>query len=170
VSQVQSYIAATGSTFPVLRNAQYLQSVYGIFYDNYVVIDEDGIVRYTSVNEPFTSLGRFHDGNLRNAILGEVTSTGDAARTRRFAVTSPVLAGAPVTVRLAAPAPRGTTLALLDARGRRVRDLVSPEGWNVQAWSATGTAGEPLATGVYFVQLRAPGAPPEARKLAVVAR
>ncbi len=57
-------------TFPVLRNGGALYPApYDIRYDNYVVIDAQGIVRYTSVGEAFGQLGRFNDAHLRSAIL-----------------------------------------------------------------------------------------------------
>ncbi len=65
--EVQGYIDQTGTTFPVLRNAGFLQapSQYGIPFDNYVVVDADGIVRYTSVDEPGAS---FNEPVLRSTI------------------------------------------------------------------------------------------------------
>jgi hypothetical protein len=169
---VQGYISITGTTFPVLRNGQGLQSSYGIFYDNYVVVDEDGIVRYTSVNEIFTGLGRFNDANLRAAILGGVTSTEVERPAQRFEVQTPVRAGTETTVRLATPAAGGTHVTLYDARGRSVRELPTPatSGWSTFLWRTTGTRGEPLPTGVYFVQLRVPHTAPVVRKMVVVAR
>lgn len=68
---VQEFIGVTGVTFPVLQNAGYLQQprYYGIIRDNYVIVDTEGIVRYTSVNEPFnTRTGRFHDAHIRETI------------------------------------------------------------------------------------------------------
>ena len=72
---MQAFLDATGATYPVLQQAGYLQSagtasmpLYGIRYDNYVVVDALGIVRYTSVSEVFTGLGQFHDAHLRTAI------------------------------------------------------------------------------------------------------
>ncbi len=67
---VQSFIDFTRITFPVLRNAAYLQYTgqYEIIYDNYVVIDTRGIVRYTSVGETYDQKGRFNDAHLRAAI------------------------------------------------------------------------------------------------------
>jgi peroxiredoxin len=64
---VLGFIDQTGVTFPVLRNAGYLQdsSQYGIRFDNYVVVDPGGIIRYTSVDEPS---GSFNDAALRTAI------------------------------------------------------------------------------------------------------
>jgi peroxiredoxin len=64
--QVQGFIDQTGVTFPVLRNAGFLQSQeqYGIDFDNYVVVDADGIVRYTSVDEPAS----FNETAIRSTI------------------------------------------------------------------------------------------------------
>lgn len=70
--QVQSFITATRVTFPVLRNGGSLQAPnqYNIPYDNYILVDTQGIVRYTSVGEVFSGeRGRFHDAHLRSAIL-----------------------------------------------------------------------------------------------------
>lgn len=65
--QVQGFIDKTGVSFPVLRNAGFLQSEseYGIRFDNYVVVDPDGIVRYTSVNEPGSP---FNETAIRSTI------------------------------------------------------------------------------------------------------
>jgi hypothetical protein len=67
-SSVQNFLVATGFTFPMLVQAGFVQTLWGIAYDNYVLVDKDGIVRYTSVGETFGALGRFHDGHLRAAI------------------------------------------------------------------------------------------------------
>jgi hypothetical protein len=46
-----------------------LQTLYGIPYDNYVLVDADGIVRYTSTSGSHANpLGRFDDAALRAAI------------------------------------------------------------------------------------------------------
>ena len=70
VFSVQGLIDRTGFTFPVLLNAGYLQtqSGFGTAYDNYILVDANGVVRYTSVNETFTGLGRFNDAAVRAAI------------------------------------------------------------------------------------------------------
>ena len=71
VASVQSFITVTGATYPVLRNGGFLSapSQYGIDYDNYVVVDPDGVVRYTSVQEIFGAFGRFAEAHVRAAIL-----------------------------------------------------------------------------------------------------
>jgi len=72
---IQQFIAGTGValSMPLLGLAFYLQqglpSGYGVQYDNYVIVDAQGIVRYTSVAESHNNpLGRFNDTALRNAI------------------------------------------------------------------------------------------------------
>lgn len=67
VFQVQGYIDVTGTSFPVLRNAGPLREerYFGIPFDNYLVIDPEGIVRYTSVNEAGSS---FNNTAIRSAI------------------------------------------------------------------------------------------------------
>ena len=50
ISQVQSYINSTGITYPVLTKAGDASDLYGITYDNYLVIDHQGVLRYTSAD------------------------------------------------------------------------------------------------------------------------
>jgi hypothetical protein len=153
--------------------AQYLQSEseYGIFYDNYVVIDADGVVRYTSVGETFTALGRFNDAHLRSAILGEVTDAAHSGAPQgaslALRMTNPVSPGSRVRIALGSPAPAASQVSLYDARGRLLRRIASPSpaGWRTLEFAADGADGRPLASGVYFVEMRAPG---EARRGRVV--
>jgi hypothetical protein len=83
-ASVQSFVDATGITYPILRLAGYLQGQppagYALPYDNYVLVDAAGIVRYTSAGEPYTVLGRFNDSTLRAAIRTYLP-TGVEART-----------------------------------------------------------------------------------------
>jgi len=71
--QVQGYIDVTGSTFPVLRNAGFLSQpgFYGISYENFVVIDEDGRVRYVSTTDG--GRGGWQDAAVRAAVLEALT-------------------------------------------------------------------------------------------------
>jgi hypothetical protein len=65
----QSFVTVTGVTFPLLRDAGFVSTtLYDIDYDNYVVVDPQGIVRYTSVKEIFGQQGRFSDTNIRATI------------------------------------------------------------------------------------------------------
>jgi len=71
VAGVQNFVAYTGATYPVLVDAGDLAlgESYGIPFDNYLVLDRDGFVRYTSLGEPLDNvLGRFDDAHLRQAV------------------------------------------------------------------------------------------------------
>ena len=72
-ANVNNYIFLTGATYPVLRNGSLTRAAYAIAYDNYVVIDAKGIVRYTSVGEVFTGAGRWNDAAVRAAITAQMT-------------------------------------------------------------------------------------------------
>ena len=172
---MQGFLATTGISFPVLRLAQYLQdqAYFGIYYDNYLVIDANGIVRYTSVNELRDSDGRFDNAHLRSAILNEVTAVGEGLTpSPAFTITNPIVAGSETLLRLRAPAPPGTRVTLHDVHGRLLRPLETPPagGWQSLAWPALGPAGEELPAGVYFVRLQLPAAPSRSRKLVVIRR
>lgn len=67
---VRGYISDSGATYPVLRDGSYLSSgsEFGIAYDNYVVVDPEGVVRYTSVNEAFLPIGRWNDSTVRAVV------------------------------------------------------------------------------------------------------
>ncbi len=76
----RAFIENTGVTFPVLWGGTYLQSneYYGIRYDNYIVIDAEGIIRYTSVGESFGDVGRFNGRAIRRAIDAYVPTPVEA--------------------------------------------------------------------------------------------
>jgi len=71
---VQTFIDQTSATFPVLRDAGFLSlsSQYGITFDNFVIIDPEGIVRYTSENEAFNP---FNDEVIRQIINEHLPKT-----------------------------------------------------------------------------------------------
>ena len=54
----------------MLRDGGFLSGLtqYGISYDNYVIIDPAGVVRYTSIHEAFTGLGRWNDSAVRATV------------------------------------------------------------------------------------------------------
>jgi hypothetical protein len=80
LADVQGFANRNSLTFPVLQDGGYLQTApyYGIERDNYIVIDVDGIVRYTSQDEPrLGTIGRFRDSTLRQTIRTWLPSAVD---------------------------------------------------------------------------------------------
>jgi hypothetical protein len=71
-------------------------------------------------------------------------------------------------VRFELPAPAGVSLAIFDASGRRVRDLVSgprAAGEGLARWDRRDAGGVACPSGVYFLRLRAGGETRSARLL-----
>ena len=73
VSDARAFLLQSRYSFPLLLQAGYLGGpmFYSISYDNYVVVDADGIVRYTSQGtQRHPATGRFYDAQLR-AVIAE---------------------------------------------------------------------------------------------------
>ena len=87
---------------------------------------------------------------------------GPTPRSERFVLFSPYpnpLRDDLLTIRFDLPVARRVTVHVLDAVGRRVRTLVdtseSSPGLQTIVWDGRGHSGSRLASGIYFVQLRA---------------
>jgi hypothetical protein len=66
----------------------------------------------------------------------------------------------PVTIRFALPHETAVKLAIYDAAGRRVRDLVSgtrPAGVQAVTWDLLDTHGDAVGPGLFFAQLEVEG-------------
>jgi hypothetical protein len=161
---VQNFINQSTYTFPVLMQSGFLQNPpptgYDLIYDNYVVVDADGIVRYTSQNRPrHPSTGRFYDAELRAAIqqwLPPPTSAGgDGGPAFYLRARSP--SAASVRVEFGLPARSAVQLDVFDVTGRRVGVLVHGKyaaGPHSVRWERPPGRGA-SAAGVYFLNLRA---------------
>jgi hypothetical protein len=170
---VQAFIDQSTYSFPVLQQAGALQTSYSIIYDNYVVVDADGIVRYTSQNRPrHPSTGRFYDAELRAAIqewLPPPTSASETAPAAFYLrVQNPH--GASVGVEFGLPVPTAVDLAVFDVTGRNVRTLAAgpfKSGPHTVFWDRADRSGRITAAGAYFVRLRA-GTLARTRKVVVL--
>lgn len=161
-SQLNQFKTNTGIQFPLLLNGAVatggnMSTSYGT-YDNYVVIDQQGVVRYhAALNWPHGN--RYHLDEIRNVVdglLGPVLDAPGESRTHLALAVSPHPARGPVNVSLALPqAEREVTVEVLDATGRRVAEL--HRGGAVAGplrlmWARTDQRGEPVPAGLYFVQ------------------
>lgn len=172
-SQVQSFKASTGATYPVLLLGGSavggdLNVLYGGVptYDNYAVINKQGIVRYYA-SSIWPHGNRYH--------LDEIRATVDS-----LVATVDVVPGGPPTLSLAgAPNPfRGTlaidvrvppdpaggeshlVLTVHDPRGRRVATLwngPAPGGHVRATWQRGAAEDRRLAPGAYWLRAEAAG-------------
>jgi flagellar hook assembly protein FlgD len=75
------------------------------------------------------------------------------------------------TIRYDVPKPGGAvTIRVYDVAGRLVHELVNefrPAGFHEVRWDGIGNRGEPIASGVYFVQMKS-GTFAQAKKLVLL--
>lgn len=163
-TQLSGFRDATGVTFPLLLNGAVatggnLATLYGT-YDNYVVINKQGIVRYHAANR-WPHGNRYHLNEIRGTIDSLVGATvgvepapvPEPGRWRLSIAPNPLRSTGALTLSL----PRPVELArihVLDIGGRRVATLhegALPAGERRLAWDGRGEDGVPLPAGVYLV-------------------
>ena len=75
LSQAQSYVNTTGITYPLLTQARNELNNYGITYDNYLVLDHQGILRYSSADNGVLGQ-RYRVNEITDIIEQLLTRTG----------------------------------------------------------------------------------------------
>lgn len=167
-SQLNSFKSQTGATYPLFLNGALaaggnLYTPYGQ-YDNYVVINKQGIIRYHAY-DLWPHGNRYHLNEIRGCVDSLVTSTvgvEDGRGAFGLALRSfPNPASGETTVELAIPS--GPVLARVtvhDLAGRSVATLLDglvTAGTLRLRWDGRGASGEPLAPGVYQLHAVAGG-------------
>ena len=167
-SQLTSFKSQTGATYPLFMNGALatggnLYTPYGQF-DNYVVINKQGIIRYHAYNL-WPHGNRYHLNEIRACVDSLVTSTlgvGDAEGPFGLAIRSfPNPAAGETTVELVVPSgPVPARVTVHDLAGRIVATLLDgpvAAGTLRLRWNGRGASGEPLAPGVYLMHAVAGG-------------
>ena len=161
---VRGFRSATGATFPLLLNGTSVAggnfaTLYGT-YDNYIVVNKQGIVRYhAALGWPHGN--RYHLNEIRACVDSLVTSvvgTGPdpVPQTPRLA-SAPNPARSATSIELSIPAGETApaTVTVHDAQGRRVATIwegaLAP-GVNRFPWTLDDGAGRRLTPGVYLVR------------------
>src|SRR5262249_8751904 len=104
-----------------------------------------------------------HGNESLFAILGPngtLDAPGDAPHPLALGRPSPNPSSGPLTLRFALPAEERVSLAIYDAQGRRVCELISgiePAGPHALTWDRRDDAGHTLGAGLYFVRLDVEG-------------
>lgn len=176
-AQLNQFKVNTGIQFPLLLNGGIatggnLSLTYGT-YDNYVVIDRAGVVRYhAALTWPHGN--RYHLTEVRNvvdALLGPTLDVPGGTRSTLALAASPNPARGPVSVALTLPqAERDVLVEVIDASGRRVAELHrgwAPAGPLNLTWDRTDERSGAVAAGLYFVRAHV-GQAVLARRLAVL--
>lgn len=160
-AQLTSYRNQTGVTFPLLQQGASatggnLGTLYGT-YDNYVVINKQGIVRYhAALTWPHGN--RYHLDEIRGCVDSLVANTvavGDPPVPPLSLSAAPTPFRDGTTLRLSLPAGAARARVVVhDVSGRRVATLhdgpLAP-GESRVAWDGRDGRGRPVAPGIYLV-------------------
>ena len=177
-TQVGSFKSQTGAGYPLLlcgnrciggtgtcatsgSNCVNLEIVYGP-YDNYLVINQQGIVRYHAANQ-WPHGNRYHLSEIRGCIdtlVSAVVGVEDATPGRAAGVTlrvapNPFRSAVAIELMNPAAAPRRARVTVHDLAGRAVAtplDGFAASGLTRLEWDGRGRDGTALAAGLYLVR------------------
>ena len=164
-AQLTAFQTQTGVQFPLLLNGAAatggdVQSLYGT-YDNYVILDAQGIVRYHAALK-WPHGNRYHLDEIRAVLDPLVPRTAAVAppvvTSLRMSV-GPLPARGRATLRLELPAlATHLRVDVIDASGRVVRalhDAAANPGAFTLEWDGRDGAGVPVSPGVYLARAQA---------------
>ncbi len=164
-AQLTQFKNLTGAQFPLLLNGAVatggnMSLSYGP-YDDYVVLDQQGVVRYhAALTYPHGN--RYHLDEIRatvDGLLGPVLDVPGGGRANLALAVSPHPARGPVNVAFTLPqAEPEVMVEVLDTAGRRVAELyrgAAAAGALRLTWSNADARGAAVPAGLYFVRARA---------------
>ncbi len=154
LSQAQSYVNATGITYPLLTQAGNELNNYGITYDNYLVLDHQGILRYSSALNGVLGQ-RYRVNEITDVISDLLTRTGlnsgEIPVEFNLSQNFPNPFNAFTNIEYTLLAGGHVSLIVYDLLGRKIETLVdgiqSPTGYKIE-WSPRN-----LSSGIYFYTL-----------------
>ena len=164
--ELRGFRDVNGITFPLLLNGSSatggnFSTLYGT-YDNFVVVNKQGIVRYHAALG-WSHGNRYHLNEIRGTVDSLVSSVVGAdpepAPAAFRLASAPNPARGATTIELAVPAGEASsaTVTVHDVSGRRVAMLLGgavQAGVTRFAWSHVDDSGTPLGPGVYLVSAR----------------
>lgn len=164
-SQLAQFKVQTGATFPLALNGAAaaggnLEVLYGT-YDNYIVLNKQGIVRYhAALAWPHGT--RYHLDEIRACVDSLVGPTLDAPEGRPATISlsaAPNPARGPVRVTLALPtAERQVRVSVHDVAGRELAVLADgpvAAGRHEWHWDGSDARGNRAAPGLYLIRASA---------------
>jgi len=156
LSQATTYLNLTKITYPLLISAGNALDSFGMTYDNYLVIDHQGVLRYSSAGNG--GLGeRYRLNEIKDAIETYLEATGlniakiplDYSISQNY----PNPFNAVTTIKFTLLKRSHVKLEIYDIHGSLLKTLVNgvraPSAYS-EDWNATG-----FSTGMYFYRLRA---------------
>ena len=151
LSQTQSYVNTTGITYPLLTQARNELNNYGITYDNYLVLDHQGILRYSSADNGVLGQ-RYRVNEITDIIKLLLTRTGlnsgEIPVEFNLSQNFPNPFNAATNIEYALLTGGHVSLIVYDLLGRQIETLVdemqSPTEYKIE-WNPPN-----LSSGIYF--------------------
>jgi len=164
-ANLQSFKNTTGATYPLMLNgsASAGGNIFNLYgdRDNYVILDQDHIVRFSAWAQGYVYGAALDVPRMRaliDSLLTDPTGVGDTPA----AIASLAIAPNPSTGQVALTLPIGDAagrharIDIHDLAGRRVDtvfDGVAPAGTLAARWEGRTRDGRRLPTGVYLVRV-----------------
>ena len=157
-AQAQSYADVTGITYPVLTKASSALSLFGMTYDNYVVIDHQGVLRYSSAGNGI--LGeRYRLSDIQDVIEEYLAKTGlnpgEVPLKFELSQNYPNPFNASTLINYSILNRSHVLLQVFDVRGRLISTIVNaiqpPSEYEVE-WNPTA-----VPTGIYIYRIMTDG-------------
>lgn len=163
---LRGFKTQTGATYPLLLNGTFgtggnMTLLYGT-YDNYVVVNKQGIVRYHAALV-WPHGNRYHLNEIRGAVDSLVTQVvgvepgGGQGALRLTSAPNPARGAAAIELSVPAGGASSATVTVHDISGRTVATVwegAIPAGVSRFPWSLTDGSGASRPPGVYLVRAR----------------
>ena len=163
-SQLDVFRAITGITYPLCRLASPTGRAYGVTNEWNVVVDQQGIIRYKNFGTNLAAITAVIDQHLANSGISE-----NPAAERGFVLhqnyPNPFNPATHIAFELLKGA--AVSLKVFSLRGELITTLLDQDlrtGRYEVAWNAKDEQAKPVASGIYFYELRT-GAFSERRKM-----
>lgn len=158
LAQAQAYADISGITYPLLIEASSALDLFGMTYDNYVVIDHQGVLRYSSAGNG--NLGeRYRLSDIQDVIEEYLAKTdlnpGQIPLNFELSQNYPNPFNSSTLINYSILNRSHVSLQVFDVRGRLISTIVNafqpPSKYEVE-WSPNG-----IPTGIYIYRLMTDG-------------
>jgi hypothetical protein len=120
LAQVNSFIQATGTTYPVAMRGREFENEYEVIRDYYVVVDPDGVIRYKRAGININGITATIDQYLPQTDVEFFRRTAPQKKADGVEIR---MAGAPEVLSIALSRSQEVTVELIDMQGRQIQKV-----------------------------------------------
>ncbi len=154
-AQVRNFQQQTGFSFPICTKASGTGAAYQVANHYSVVVDQNGIIQYTSYGADTSIVGSV----IRNLLTPVSITPKNKIVPDRFILYQnyPNPFNPDTHIRFSIPVNSTVSLRIFDSRGMLVRTLVNRRlnaGPHQSSWDGTNEKGQQAASGIYYYILK----------------